>query len=94
MRVMGVKEGDRRETGKLQTAAEEKSQGCFGSEVGVAVTLPRLSSVVSPLSVAVPLVLPVLPPALVVMAPVTVSSSSWWRSERNISRKVKPSGSQ
>lgn len=50
----------------------------FGSEVGVVVTLTQFSSVVPALSVAVPLVLPALPPALVVVAPVTVGSSGWW----------------
>lgn len=49
----------------------------FGSEVGVVVALAGLSSVVPSLSVAVPLVLPALPPALVVVAPVTVGSSGW-----------------
>jgi len=46
----------------------------FGSEAGMVVALAQLSSVVASLSVAVPLVLPALPPALVVVAPVTVGS--------------------
>lgn len=50
----------------------------FGSEVGVAVALARLSSVVASLSVAVPLVLPALPPALVVVAPVAVGSPGFY----------------
>lgn len=50
----------------------------FGSEVGVVVALARLSSVVASISVAVPLVLPALPPALVVVAPVTVGSSGFY----------------
>lgn len=58
---------------------ERKGSGYFflyfscGSDVGVVVA--RLSSVAPPLSVAVPLVLPALPPALVVVAPVAVGSS-------------------
>lgn len=46
--------------------------------MGVVVALAWLSSVVPPVSVAVLLVLPALPPALVVVAPVTVGSSGWW----------------
>ncbi len=38
----------------------------------------QLSSVVPALSVAVPLVLSALPPALVVVASVAVGSSGWW----------------
>lgn len=59
-------------------AEERRKRGWvffFGSEVGVVVALAQISSVVSSLSVAVPLVLPALPPALVVVAPVTVGSS-------------------
>lgn len=61
------------ETGKLQ----EKGVSGFGSEVAVAVALARRSSVVASLSVAMPLVLPALPPALVVVAPVAVRSPGW-----------------
>lgn len=51
----------------------------FGSEVGVVVALAQLSSsVVASLSVSVPLVLPALPPALVVVAPVTVGSPGFY----------------
>lgn len=69
------------ESGSLQVAAEEegeqKRSGLFlrfGSEVGVVVALARHASAVPSLSVPMPLVLPALPPALVVMAPVTVGS--------------------
>lgn len=73
--------GEKGESGSLQVAAEEegeqKGAGCFlrfGSEVGVVVALARRASAVPSLSVPVPLVLPALPPALVVVAPVTVGS--------------------
>lgn len=46
----------------------------FGSEVAVVVALAGHASAVPTLSVPVPLVLPALPPALVVVAPVTVGS--------------------
>lgn len=49
----------------------------FGSEVGMVMALARHSSVVPSLSVAVPLMLPALPPALVVVASVAVGSPSW-----------------
>lgn len=49
----------------------------FGSEVGMVMALAWHSSVVPSLSVAVPLMLPALPPALVVVASVTVGSPSW-----------------
>lgn len=52
---------------------------CFGSEVAVVVALTLLSSVVASLSVAVLLVLPALPPALVVVAAVAVGSPGWRR---------------
>lgn len=71
--------GRKRRQGNRKTAvgsAGEKGRGIFyfGSEVGVVVALAPDSSVVPSLSVAVPLVLPALPPALVVVAPVTVGS--------------------
>lgn len=50
----------------------------FGSEVGVVVALAPDSSMVPSLSVAVPLVLSALPPALMVVAPVTVGSPGWF----------------
>lgn len=51
----------------------------FGSEVAVVVAVPlaRRASVVPPVSVAVPLVLPALPPGLVVVAAVAVGSPGW-----------------
>lgn len=54
--------------------------------MGVAVA--QLPSVAPPLSVAVPLVLPALPPALVVVAPVAVGPSGWW-SKRRRSRQTR-----
>lgn len=54
----------------------------FGSEVAVVVALAQLSSVVPSISVAVPLVLPALPPALVVVATVAVGSPGWWSKNR------------
>ena len=46
--------------------------------MGMVVALAQLSSVVPSLSVAVPLVLPALPPALVVVAPVAMGSPGCW----------------
>lgn len=50
--------------------------------MGVVVALAQLSSVVPSISVAVPLVLPALPPALVVVATVAVGSPGWWSKNR------------
>lgn len=46
--------------------------------MGVVVALAPESSMAPSLSVPVPLVLPALPPALVVVAPVTVGSPGWF----------------
>lgn len=78
------------ETGKLQLVAEEKSKEgvfFFGSEVGVAVALACLCSVVASLSVAMPPVLPALPPTLMMVAPVTVGSSGCWGRQSRTERK-------
>lgn len=88
----GARRKDNGETGKLQLAEEKRKKGmgwifCFGSEVGVVVALAQLSSVVPSISVAVPLVLPALPPALVVVAPVAVGSSGWWSKQSGGDRR-------
>lgn len=51
--------------------------------MAVVVALAWLAAVVPSLSVAVPLVLPALPPALVVVAPVAVGSPGWWSKKQS-----------
>lgn len=91
------------ESGRLQVVAERRQRGgrdqreagrffrCFGSEVGVVMVVPlaRRASVVTTLSVAVPLVLPALPPSLVVVAAVAVGSPGWPREGGGDSRVAK-----
>ena len=80
-----------RQTAVGSRGEKVKGMGCFffffGSEVAVVVALARLASVVPSLSVAVPLVLPALPPALVVVAPVAVGSSGWWSKKKKAERR-------
>lgn len=56
--------------------------------MGVAVALSELASVVPPFSMAVPLMLPALPPHLVVMAPVTVGSPSWGKERKKSQSEI------
>lgn len=89
---VGREEGTTGRQANCSLAAEERRKGggvVFGSEAGVVVALARLSSVVPSLSVAVPLVLPALPPALVVVAPVAVGSSGWWSKQSRRGETVK-----
>lgn len=62
--------------------------------VVVAVPLTRRATVVTALSVAVPLVLPALPPGLVVVAAVAVGPSGWPAKRRTMRRRKhrRPSG--
>lgn len=71
---MGTRERQANCSWQRRRKAKRGGMMIFGSETGVVVTLASLPSVVASLSVAVPLVLSALSPALVVVTPVTVSS--------------------